>query len=126
MIPRQYFVIFSTSVCVIRRVNTAFFKGFKPYIKLEMLAPAVEFAAHFPRCIDNIAESSVALCKNSFKPAYIGIVIADLDFLGFYGIKEQFLLSFNFLTGILRLKLERSDRLWYECGTAYSRPVLQY
>ena len=64
VIPRQYFIIAYSSVCVKFGVDSVNFKRFHPLFIVKEVRPAVELTAKLDRRYKNLAETSVAFRKD--------------------------------------------------------------
>ena len=65
MLPRRNLVIFTLAVCVECLVDAEFFKCRIPYIRFEILVPAVKLTAVLPCLIDNPRQLCCALYPDS-------------------------------------------------------------
>lgn len=115
--PRIYFFKAAGAAGVEFRVKTALSKCFKPAVKLKMLLPTVKDTALFPRLIYNLSYSPVTARKGSFKYAYIVIMIRKADVLGFKARCKNVLPALYLLTGYLRFKFKRRERLGNKSST---------
>ena len=118
MLPRRNLVIFTLAVCIERLIDTEFLKCRIPYIRLEILVPAVQLTAVLPCLIDNRRQLSVASCKHSFK--YCRIIMAPAHIntsssLWAYNIKQIFLPFVYLFLCRLRLIFKWCEGLRYKC-----------
>ena len=114
MIPREDLVKGAAAVGVKRRVDTAFVKQLEPLFKAEAIVPAVKMEAPFAGKFHNLVELTVSAGEYCLKKACVGVVVIEAYLFGSDALLDVLLLFVELGNGVLRLPLERSERLWHE------------
>ena len=64
MAPRQNFVKAAAAVCIKGWIKSAFLKGLKPAVVVELIVPTVEFAAFFKSAVHDFPQPPVSACED--------------------------------------------------------------
>ena len=114
MIPREDLIKGTAAVCVKRRVDIAFVKQLEPFFKAEAVVPAVKMKAPFAGKFHNLIKFSVSAGKYCLKEACVGVVVVKAYLFGSDALLDVLLLFVELGNSVLRLPLERSERLWHK------------
>ena len=97
----------------------ALVEGFHPLVKLELFAPSIQNAALLESLQQHITHAPIASGKAGFQVAQFRLMPVEINALDAMEHRAQIsLLVLDLLLGILRLPLERGERLGHKAGSA--------